>query len=81
MTTSDRIRTYIAEYLGSEESVDQIDDDLDLLGGLLDSVALFRLVGFLEEEFSVAIGDEEITPENFGSLLRVVALVESKRSS
>ena len=80
MATTDRIRGYIPALLTAEMSADQIDDDLDLLGDLLDSVGLFRLIAFLEEEFSVVIEDEEITPQNFGTVARMAALVESKRS-
>lgn len=80
MESKERIRTYIAEELDGGIPAGQIGDDFALLDGLLDSVSILRLVGFLEDEFSVVIEDQELIPENFGSVNRIVEFVESKRS-
>ena len=54
------------------------DDDSLASTGVLDSVGIFRLVGFVEETFSVAIGDEEITSENFRSITAIQEFVLGK---
>ena len=54
------------------------DDDSLASTGVLDSVGIFRLVGFVEETFSVAIGDEEITVENFRSINAIQEFVLGK---
>ncbi|MCA1749201.1 MAG: acyl carrier protein [Parasphingopyxis sp.] len=43
---------------------------------LLDSVELMELIAALEQEFSVAIPLEELTPRNFASINRIAGLVE-----
>jgi acyl carrier protein len=44
---------------------------------VIDSLGLFRIVGFLEQEHGVAIPDEKIVPANFASLQTIAALVEN----
>ena len=45
--------------------------------GILESFDLVQLVAALEEEFDVEIGGRNITKENFDSLDRITALMES----
>ena len=47
--------------------------------GLLDSIALVRLVSFLEQEFGVAIEWNDITPKAFDTIEKIATLVQSKR--
>lgn len=47
--------------------------------GLVDSVGLMRLVAYLEEHYRLAIGDEELMPENFETIARLAAFVARKR--
>ena len=46
--------------------------------GIIGSLALFRLVSFLEQTFSVSIADEEIVIENFDSIDKINRLLMSK---
>jgi acyl carrier protein len=57
--------------LGAEE---------DLLSqGIIDSLGLMKLIAFIESNFRVKVGDDEIIPENFQSLDSMVRLIEKKR--
>lgn len=48
---------------------DGVSPDADLFGtGLIDSVGLQRLVAYVEEAYGVRIADEDLVPENFGTL-------------
>ena len=41
----------------------------DLLGaGILDSLGILQLVGFIEERFGLQVPDEDVVYENFNSL-------------
>lgn len=80
MEINGTIRSYIAGELVPEARPEDLGDNSPLLEGLLDSVTLFRLVGFLEEEFSVAVEDSELAPDNFGSLNRIADFIRSKRA-
>ena len=62
----------IREYINSDLLLDQdvvIDDDENLLvSGILDSLALMRLVAHLEDTYDIEISPADITLENFASL-------------
>ena len=50
-------------------------------GGLgLDSLGLIDVVAALEEHLGVTVGEEEITDEHFGSVARVLRLIEARVS-
>ncbi len=46
--------------------------------GIVDSLAIFRLVSFLEETFGVRIADDEIINENFASVDAIDKMVTAK---
>ena len=60
------IINYIQEnLLGGKDAIELSPED-DLLGsGLLDSMGVMRLVGFVEETFNIKIPPEDIVIENF----------------
>ena len=70
-----RIREFINRevLMGGEAS---IEDDTPLVGGVLDSMALMRLVAFVEEEFGIEVDEAEVTATNFGTVRDVARLVE-----
>jgi len=39
-----------------------------LESGIVDSLGILEIVGFLEKEFGIAISDDELVPENFESI-------------
>jgi acyl carrier protein len=56
-----------------------LDDELLLLQtGIVDSLGVLDVVGFLEQTFQIKIDDEELTPDNFANVRSLVAFVESK---
>jgi acyl carrier protein len=46
--------------------------------GIVDSTGIVELMAFLEETYGIIIEDEEVVPENFDSLTRVVAFIGRK---
>jgi acyl carrier protein len=57
-----------------------LSDDLPLLeSGIVDSLGVLDVVGFLEQTFQIKIDDDELTPDNFANIRSLVAFVESKR--
>jgi D-alanine--poly(phosphoribitol) ligase subunit 2 len=46
----------------------------------LDSLEIVRLVNFVEDEFQISVDVEELVPENFETLDRVVAMVQRMRA-
>jgi acyl carrier protein len=51
-----------------------IDDDL-LSGGIVDSMGVMQLVGFVEDRFGVPLADGDIVAENFRSVRALADLV------
>ena len=47
-----------------------------LLGDVIDSMGIQMLVAFLENEYSIAIPDIELIPENFQNINCISGLVE-----
>ena len=77
-STLEQIREFVmpmAENMGVRSLSDE-DSLTD--AGIVDSLAVFRLVSFLEETFSVSIADEDIVIENFDSIDKINRLLTSK---
>ena len=76
--TGKRVRAFIVEnfLFGKDEGLK--DDTLFLEEGIIDSTGILELVGFLEEEFPVTVEDDDLVPENLGSINNVVAYLERK---
>jgi acyl carrier protein len=52
-----------------------------LESGIVDSLGILELVGFLESEFGITATDEDLTPENFQSIEGIENYVLAKRSA
>lgn len=80
--TSD-IRRAVRDYVKSELLQDRPDfvlsDDTNLLTShIIDSLGIFMLIAFLEEQFGVVIDADEVLVENFETVVDVANLVEAK---
>ncbi|MBT8103721.1 MAG: acyl carrier protein [Gammaproteobacteria bacterium] len=73
----DYIRTEILHDAGCSIGV---DDEL-LLDGVLDSLAVMRLVAFLEANTGTAIPPEDVTLENFRSIGAIAAYLDQPSAS
>jgi acyl carrier protein len=81
MTTRDDVRAFILDELVFAGSRDDLTDDYPLLErAVLDSNGLMQLVTFLEEHCSIMIDDEDLVPDNFGTIAGISAFVDGKRT-
>src|ERR1700685_378529 len=75
-----KIREFILSNLAERRGVTSVGDDDSLVEtGVVDSLGIFLIVTFLEENLQVRVADDEITPENFRTLDVISKMVESKR--
>jgi acyl carrier protein len=56
-------------------------DEPLLKNGLIDSLGILDVVTFIEKEFGFTVADEDMLPENFGSVDRVASFVRSKTAT
>jgi len=79
---TDHIRSQLASFIAKNFPVAKkrnVGVDDRLLGeGIIDSLGVLDIVGYLENEFGVSIADEDLSPENFETITRLTALVERK---
>ena len=52
------------------------DGDNLLENGIIDSLGVLDIVTFFQQEFSVAVADEDLTPENFQNIACMAQFVE-----
>ncbi|HKN17313.1 MAG TPA: acyl carrier protein [Candidatus Sulfotelmatobacter sp.] len=79
ITVKDQVRQFVNEELAAAKGITSVGDDESLIeNGVVDSLGIFRLVTFLEENFGVKIGDEEISAENLQSVNMIEQFVLSK---
>ena len=56
-----------------------LGDDASLLDtGTMDSTGVIELIAFLEERWSITVGDREIHPDNLDSIAKIADFVERK---
>jgi acyl carrier protein len=75
-----RIKAYLIEHFPSARDHALGEDDHLLANGILDSLGVLDLVGYLEQEFGIAVSDDDLLPEHFETLRRLTAFVEDKQA-
>lgn len=81
MTNQDLILEFIrTELLGDAKRSVGVDDEL-LLDGVLDSLAVMRLVAFLESKTGTPIPAEDVTLENFHSIKAIAGYLQQPGGS
>ena len=75
----EKIRAYIMKELMRDHAQTELKRDVSLIdGGIIDSLGLFKLVAFIEEEFRIAVEPHEVRTDNFETLSVVTNLVRKK---
>lgn len=66
-TPQQTIQTYISDVLLNGRMQVELDDDL-LVGEIIDSLGMMRLVAFIEDTFKIKVPLGDITIQNFRSV-------------
>lgn len=74
-----RIRAFLVEHFPAARTQPPGDDDHLLANGILDSLGVLDLVGYLEREFGITVSDDDLLPEHFETLGRLTAFVCEKQ--
>ena len=79
MTRTEQIREFLSDsFLYNPDGFPLGDEDSLIANGVIDSTGILELTQFVEDEFRVDVPDEEITPENFDTVNRILEYVERK---
>jgi acyl carrier protein len=78
---TERLKEFILQKfpLAKKRGLKSSDRMLDT--GIIDSLGVLDLVGFVEREFAIHVSDEELTPENFQSLDALTVFVRTKSAN
>ena len=55
------------------------DDESLLTSGVIDSLTMLDLVGFIEQRFGTPVNEDEMMPENFETINDLVRFLHNKR--
>lgn len=73
------IRSYIAQnILFSGDTFPYADEASFLDEGIVDSMNVLELVTFVEDTFDINVNDQDIVPDNFDSVSKLAAYVQSR---
>jgi acyl carrier protein len=74
------IRIFIANRIAKRKEHRQFRDEDDIISsGIIDSLGIMHLVGFLETTFGIRIRDDDLLPENFTSVAAIASFVARSR--
>jgi acyl carrier protein len=80
LDTRERMRKFVVENFYVADPSELADDTSLILSGLVDSTGMLEVIAFLESEFGIRVGDQEMTPANLETLERIAAFVARKRA-
>ena len=73
----DKLITYIQTELLNQQHTITPEQDL-LISGLIDSIGVMRLVGFIEKDLETTIPPKDVTLENFSNVNTIVSYIDSQ---
>ncbi len=80
MSVTTDVEQFILSELSQGRGITAVDPNDNLLAkGIVDSHGVMELVAFLEERYGISVRDEDLTPENFESVVRIEEFVARKQ--
>jgi len=77
-----RIREFIAREVLFTPGAFPYDDETSFLDeGIIDSLGVMELVEFVQKEFQLLVDQDDILPENFGSVASLTAYVARRQTA
>ena len=78
MSVKEDIRAFVVDTFLFGEDGGLKEDSSFLEEGIVDSTGIMQLVSFLQEQYLIAIEDEELIPDNLDSIRRIATFIEGK---
>jgi acyl carrier protein len=81
MQIKENIRQYIAQNILFSEQGFSYDDDASFLEqAIIDSVGFMELVAFVQKEYGIEVGPQELVRDNFDSVNKLARYIASKQN-
>lgn len=65
-----------------DKEKNNVDENISLYEkGIIDSTGVLELVDFLEEKFEIRIEDDELIPDNLGSIVKITEFIMRKHGN
>ena len=80
-TIEESVRQLMIERAWLEQQNSVSDTDSLLEHGVIDSLTMMELIGFLERTYGIQVTNDELIPENFETLSAIARFVGQKRTS
>lgn len=79
MDYATHVRSFVVtNFLFGDE--DGLEDNASFIEtGIIDSTGILELVAYLEESFGITVSDDELVPENLGSIADIAGYLERKQ--
>lgn len=75
----DKVIKFILTEIVKDNNYKNINHDDNLIeNGIIDSLGIQKLIIFLEDNFSIDIADDDLTPENFESVNAITGFLKTK---
>ncbi len=81
VSISEKIKEYVKNTASIPPCMEVKNDTLIFDEGLFDSMGFMALISFIDEEFGVQPGDDELVVENFESIDAIVKYLSEKLSA
>lgn len=78
-TIADTVRRFIQQNFYVEDPAQLADDTSLVTEGIVDSTGMLEVIGFLETEFGIRVGDHETVPANLETIGKIAAFVAAKQ--
>ena len=79
MDIKNGLREFIAKEMKWDGPAEDLTDDYQLLDKeVVDSLGIFKIISFLENEYDIIVDDDDLVPENFNSIGSISELVSAK---
>jgi len=79
MSLQEDIRTFIVDNFLFGDEGGLSNDSSFVKEGIVDSTGILQLVAYIQEQYMIAVEDDELIPENLDSVSRVTAFIEGKK--
>jgi acyl carrier protein len=76
MDVEQQVRQFIVDRTRWHGSAEGPASDYQLIeNDVLDSMAIFETIAFLEDQFGIEVADDDLVPENFATVASIARLV------